>query len=227
MLIPLSELGSFRGRSVLHVGAHACEEAEAYANAGIERVIWVEANPQLVREQRAKGFEVYEALVSDTTGDTVPFFVTTNTQSSSMLPLAKHLEFYPDIVVKDILSLETITLADLAKKHAWPIEKLTWANFDLQGMELRALKGLGKLIDGLQFIYTEVETAELYKGCGRLHELDEFLGQCGFERTHLRMTDQGWGDAFYQRRPVLALTVAAAPDGVAPVPEVSVVGVPT
>jgi len=48
-------------------------------------------------------------------------------------------------------------------------------------------------------IYTEVNTADVYKGCGQLQDLDSFLGDHGLKRVMTRMTDQNWGDAIYIR----------------------------
>ena len=50
-------------KSVLHVGAHLAEEAGAYHAAGVERVLWVEANegcallPQVDEFLAERGFE--------------------------------------------------------------------------------------------------------------------------------------------------------------------------
>jgi hypothetical protein len=48
-------------------------------------------------------------------------------------------------------------------------------------------------------LYCEVNTEEVYKGCGTLDNLDTFLKEKGFLRVNIHMTDKGWGDALYVR----------------------------
>ena len=38
---------------------------------------------------------------------------------------------------------------------------------------------------------------ELYKKCGLIHEIDEFLLEYNFKRVITNMTIHGWGDALY------------------------------
>jgi hypothetical protein len=47
---------------------------------------------------------------------------------------------------------------------------------------------------------TEVNRAELYKGCARIEDLDMFLSQYGFERVETTWDGGTWGDAFYVKR---------------------------
>jgi hypothetical protein len=55
------------------------------------------------------------------------------------------------------------------------------------------------LIQHADAIYAEVNTEEVYKGCGVLPDLDSFLESKGFKREMLSMTAYGWGDALYVR----------------------------
>ena len=51
----------------------------------------------------------------------------------------------------------------------------------------------------IDYIYSEVNKAELYEGCAQMNELDNFLGEYGFKRveTYWPETWDNWGDAFY------------------------------
>ncbi len=83
------------------------------------------------------------------------------------------------------------------------MEKINFINLDIQGVELNALKSMEKYLEspGIQYIFTEVNTEHVYKDCGLLSEIDEYLSRFGFERVETKMwLDCGWGDAFYMRR---------------------------
>ena len=71
-------------------------------------------------------------------------------------------------------------------------------NLDIQGVELRALKSMEKYLQHVKYIYTEVNTEQVYKGCNLIGEIDEYLKQFGFGRVAQQTYKQfGWGDAFY------------------------------
>lgn len=85
----------------------------------------------------------------------------------------------------------------IAQEHI-PIEKLNFVNLDIQGVELRALKSMEKYLQHVKYIYTEVNTEQVYKGCNLIGEIDEYLKQFGFVRVAQQIYKQyGWGDAFY------------------------------
>ena len=41
-------------KSVLHIGAHLAEECDLYRSVGWNKVIWIEANPELINDLRKK-----------------------------------------------------------------------------------------------------------------------------------------------------------------------------
>jgi hypothetical protein len=50
----------------------------------------------------------------------------------------------------------------------------------------------------LKYIYVEVNKRELYEGCTRVDDLDQFLSDFGFKRKTTRwVLGKGWGDALY------------------------------
>ena len=86
-------------------------------------------------------------------------------------------------------------------KYNIPIDKLNFINLDIQGVELRALKSMEQYLNYVDFIYTEVNIEEVYKGCNLMSEIDEYLSNFGFKRVTQRIyTQYGWGgDAFYMK----------------------------
>ena len=184
---------------VLHVGAHEGEENSAYLSNGVNQqsIYWVEANPSLCERLSTRLPNVIQAAVSDKI-EKVTFHVTNNYQSSAILELEEHRNEHPHIHVMQTLELETKTIDSVVEAHSISANFL---NMDIQGAELKCLQGFEKHIGMIDYIYTEVNTKHLYKGCALLDELDEWLSARGFERRELRMTEHGWGDALYIRKP--------------------------
>lgn len=184
---------------VIHVGAHEGEENDAYRSMNIsqEQIYWVEANPTLCEKLSKRLPNVIQAAVSDKV-EKVTFHVTNNYQSSSILELHEHKIEHPHIHVVDTLELETKTLDSIVESHSI---RGNFLNMDIQGAELKCLQGFEKYIGMVDYVYTEVNTKEIYKGCALLDDLDNWLITRGFVRKDLRMTEHGWGDAFYIRNP--------------------------
>lgn len=213
MLIPFSELYELlkgAGKSVtgiLHVGAHECEERQAYTACGIpdERIYWVEGNPEKVKLNQEKGIpHIYQGLIWSEEKE-VDFYITKNlhmpgnTESSSLLPLGVHASYYPHVQVQETKRLKTVSLETLIRQESIPIQQLNFWNLDIQGVELEALQSAGEMIGFADCIYVEVNEQELYKGCALLPQMEAFLRTKGFQLVGKRMTQQGWGDAVFFR----------------------------
>lgn len=205
MLIDLHALCnkySFVPEGVIHIGAHLGEESDKYQSLNIDNVVWVEANPELcfqllTKFQNLKNNIVINALISDTDGEKVKFYITNNGESSSMLELDKHKHHHPHIHVTKEIILTTNRVETIVENFSLKMDKYDFLNLDVQGAELMVLKGFGELIRNLSFIYTEVNTASIYKNCAMISELDEYLLPFGFKRMETHMTEYEWGDAFY------------------------------
>jgi hypothetical protein len=194
-------------RGVFHVGAHECEEREAYNSKGIpdSAIVWVDGNLDLVIKMKDKGVpHIYYALIDEVEHD-VTFNITNNGQSSSILELGTHATMYPHIVVSERRVQRTTTIEKLKEKESIDFTNLNFWNFDIQGAELLALKGAGDLLKYADALYLEVNTDEVYKNCARLNEMDDFLLTKGFTRVAVsiyrngRGIEDGWGDALYIR----------------------------
>lgn len=206
MLIPYSTVvaalakAGITVRGVLHIGAHECEELAAYTAKGVpaSAVDWIEANPELVARMAARGIVVHNAAVSDVEAE-LPFHITNNGQSSSLLEFGTHAVSYPWCKMVKTITVRTERLESVITRCAIPIAARNFWNLDIQGAELSALRSAGDAIRHADAIYTEVNTREVYKGCCLLGELDTFLADKGFTRHSISMTDAGWGDALYIR----------------------------
>ncbi len=189
-------------KGALHVGAHDCEELDFYTYIGLAPtdVIWLDAMQDKVEQAKQRGIpNVHEAVVSDTDNEEVTFLRTNNGQSSSILPLGTHAMAYPHIHVVEQTKKKSITLDTFFQTHALDATRCTFWNFDIQGAELKALKGAECILPFANALYLEVNAEELYKGCGMLPEMDAFLQERGFKRVLTKMVPEGWGDALYLR----------------------------
>jgi hypothetical protein len=70
-------------------------------------------------------------------------------------------------------------------------------NIDVQGYELEVFKGGKDFLNEVDYIITEVNRDEVYKGCAKIDELDSFLAPYGFNRVETTWDGGTWGDAFY------------------------------
>ena len=204
MLISLeemSEIFDIKPNGVLHIGAHLAEESEIYERFGWVPVIWVEANPALVSLMKKKllpsKHTILQAAISDINGEKKEFYLSNNSQSSSLLKFKLHKKYYKNITYVDKLEVLTSRIDSLLNSYNVP----NFINLDIQGMELQALKSFGNYLNKVDYVYSEVNKKELYLGCNLVDEIDIFLESNGFKRVASRFyLKQGWGDALYIRR---------------------------
>lgn len=197
-------------KGVIHVGACTGEEREIYAECGIKRVEWFEANPEtfeilkqnLESDIKFSQNRAHKILLAHLDDLETPFFITSNfrSASSSMLPLAKHKVHYPKIEVTKELSLKTRRFDTFAEINRFDWSDINLLNMDVQGAELKVLLGFGSLVEKFDYVYSEVNTAHLYEGCVLIDELDAYLYNYGFVRRETHMTNFEWGDALYVKR---------------------------
>lgn len=210
MLIPLQSLlkkYNLKPRGVLHVGASEGQEAEVYRQAGIGKAIFIEAIPAVYRKLYARllkhpRYAAYNLCITDKDGDVVKFNISNNGgQSSSIYEFGTHTAIHPGIDFIDRAEFPTTRLDTLFATHDLSYDYLEFINFDLQGCELLALKGMGDLIDRVQCAYLEVNKRETYKGCALLPEVTNYMNNNG-----LYMVEQSawvgdsWADSFWVRR---------------------------
>ena len=192
-----------------HIGAHECEELGVYDYLGIkpEKIVWIDAIPSKVAEAKQRGIpNVYNAVITDKNDEEVIFNVSNNVQSSSVLEFGTHLQEHPGIVYVDKIKQKSITIDTFFERNNLDSANYDFWNFDIQGAELMALQGSIESIKHVKALYLEVNERELYKKCGLITDIDDFLSKYNFKRVLTSMTRHGWGDALY---------VAAADTGAA------------
>ena len=195
-------------KGIIHIGAHEAEEYEDYKNISVEKIVWVEANPDLIvyLEEKFKGIEnikIFNEAIFDEE-KTISFKISNNLQSSSILNLKEHKNLFPDVHYVKEIEMTTKRFDTLYSENDINIDDYNFLNVDVQGADLNAILSFGNLLDKIDFIYSEVNTVEVYEGCHTIDKFDEVMDEKGFQRviTHI-YHGGGWGDALYIKKNIL------------------------
>lgn len=201
MLIKFDDIVKKYGKpiGIIHIGAHLMEERSDYLQYGLNNTIWIEANPEIYNRLKLTNSneKAFNFAISDTNDLSIDLNVTNNGQSSSILELEKHKIHHPKIHVVNKIKVKTKRMDSLLKENNIDISQYNFINLDIQGAELLALKGFGKMLNHIKYIYTEINTNYLYKNCALVSEIDEYLHKFNFKRVETFLTKNEWGDALY------------------------------
>jgi len=216
MILPIDELINeykMQIQGCLHIGGHDGGEVERYYASGISRCILFEPQhhnfQSCMRVATNRNYETYNIALGQTEGIVEMYCETNNSgQSSSCLRPKKHIDQYPEIVFD---KRERVYMTTLDKFMSERDDRLDYnfINIDVQGYELEVFKGARETLNQIDYVYSEVNRAELYENCAMVEELDEFLLNYNFKRVvtswlgiprdpEMGLGTQGtWGDALY------------------------------
>ena len=192
-------------RGVIHVGAHDGDELPTYLELGAKQVLLIEANPVLAERLRNRvklvpEVTVAHCAVTDVDGP-VDLHVLSKDASSSILPLKLHQTIYPSVVENEVVTVPGRRLDQLMESLALDGADFNVMCVDVQGAELRALHGAAKTLEAIDAVSVEVNFAELFADCAQVEDIDNYLGDRGFDRVAtLTPYHPSWGDALYVRR---------------------------
>lgn len=193
-------------RGIIHVGAHTGEESTDYKACAIPKVVWVEpwkpAFDTLVSKfQGDSTVTLLNCAFGDIASDNMPMHVDTTNfgLSSSIMAPKVHLQEYPGIQFNERATVKVRRM----DQFAWLRDgSYNFLNMDVQGYELKVLQGGPETLKSIDYVYTEVNRAEIYEGCARIEQLDAFLYE--FTRAKTFWCEGGergtWGDALYIRK---------------------------
>lgn len=207
MLIPLPEIISkynLNIKNILHLGANTGQERGVYDSMNLDRVIWVEAIPevysQLVSNLSAfkKQFAI-NACIGTIDGERKIFHISNNeAQSSSYLDLGTHKNVHPEVQYVNHIEVICARVDTLMNALNFKIDNSWLLMADLQGAEMDALYSCGSLLNKFGAIYLEVNEQELYQGCALKPEIEQYLFEYGFEPIEeLIYKNFGWGDELF------------------------------
>ncbi|MBS2030633.1 MAG: FkbM family methyltransferase [Deltaproteobacteria bacterium] len=195
--------------SVFDVGANRGQFALAartvFPNAQIHSYEPIPATFAELSElaQRRGGIAAHN-LALGTQAGTQKFTVTSNSVSSSFLPLHEnHLRAYPEIQKSAEIDVQVSTLALQLAELEPPQPVLL--KLDVQGFEAEVLEGAGESLKQVKWIVLETSTRPLYQGQVLFDELCARLGKRGFRFAYPMDLHFGHGggvsqfDALFER----------------------------
>lgn len=194
---------------IVELGARDCKETlhfeENYPNANI---LTFECNPATLNICRKavigkSRISLFEKAVSDTNG-TIKFYPVNpemtettwedgNPGASSLFKASGNYEI--ENYVQDEIIVDTVRLDNILRSEDISEVDLLW--MDIQGAELMALKGLGKTINNIKVIHTEVEFIEIYTNQPLFEEIKSFLINKNFQFVGFTTQHQFAGDAVF------------------------------
>lgn len=190
-------------KGIINVGSYLADEYVSYKKLGINNIIFIEANPNVVEKLKMNvGSEcfVFNYLIYDKDDIELDFKICNHLQSSSLLNFKKHKIYYPELSnVTDIIKLKTKKLDTLIKENNVDMNRFNMLMLDIEGSEKLVLDGFTENIKYIDYIYTEVNFEEMYSDCVLFDELDQYLKMHNFKLIEYFDTKKGWGDALYGR----------------------------
>lgn len=176
-----------RPKGIIHIGAHIGEEIEHYINIGCKKLIYVEANPEVMEQltNNASKYlnkidvKVYNYAITKENG-IYPFYVTDNKMSSSLLELGTHKSHYPTVHFEKTIKVNGITFNRFLEKEIINIPDYNILILDVQGTELDVLISGNKYLYDFDLIVSEISREEVYLGCCLQKDVEEYLKKVGF-----------------------------------------------
>lgn len=189
--------------SVIHVGAHFGQEVKDYVNNGVEKGVFIEADPEtfitLKRNiEPISNYEAVNSVLSSEPGKNVNFYQSSNNGlSSSILKPKGHLIEHPGVKFSKSIKLTTDTLDTLG------LDASDLIVIDAQGNELEILRGGKNLIQFAKALWIEVSIGGLYEDDSRVEDVIEFCSSYGYRLVNLVMNTHLWGDALFLKNDYL------------------------
>lgn len=186
---------------VIHIGAHFGQEAKDYVDNGITEMVFFEPlseNLEVLEYNLSyvandANIMIYPVALGNEEKEVEMYVSNRDRMCSSVLKPKVVLEQYPDITFDERETVEMMRLDDTDLEF----DNFNFLNIDVQGYELEVLKGGAKTLEGIDYIYTEINRAEVYENTPHVDELDSYLKPYGFIRVESDWTGDTWGDGLY------------------------------
>ncbi len=179
---------------VIQVGSHHGEEIPVWNSMGIRQVHFepIQSNWEVLKA-RWPEVNCFPFALGNRDGTAEMKTETVNGgQSCSVLEPRLHKTLLPWI---EFNGTEHVRMMKL--DHVVPVGMYNFMYVDVQGYELEVFKGAGATLMCIDFIFTEVNRAEVFEGCAKIEELDAFLGERGFRRVETEWHGGDFGDSLY------------------------------
>ncbi|MFO1000100.1 MAG: FkbM family methyltransferase [Planctomycetaceae bacterium] len=155
---------------IVHVGAHAGQEAWIYVAFG-KPVIWIEPNPivmTLLREiiRKYPKQQAVQALITDRSNVETAFHISNcHGGSSSIFDLGGHQQMYPGVIYEQTIPIRSTTLDDALSRIPGSSRQNALV-MDVQGAEVVVPRGATKSLRQFKWFFAECADFEIYRnGC--------------------------------------------------------------
>jgi FkbM family methyltransferase len=125
--------------------------------------------------------KVFNYAVSDIDEDKKSFYIVEGWEGASSLLMPKKEKGVPWTLEKKVrkIQVDVVTINKFAKQNNIQNIDLVW--MDVQGNELRVLKGMTDYLSKVKMIQTEAGVKEYYENHTLFYEIKDFLSNYGFE----------------------------------------------
>jgi FkbM family methyltransferase len=193
----IAQAGEGQIGTVLHLGAGACREIDAYLRLKPAKVVLVEADPERASDLRAalRGLtqvEVVSAAVAPEEGETTLHVLNKPGESSLHAPvgLARH---WPNLKSAREVVVKGITLAQAVKRTGANGDAGNVLVLELQGAEAAVLASVTpQILQKFAWIAARVSGEALYENGATLDEVDALLQQAGFRPLPQAPDESSW-----------------------------------
>jgi FkbM family methyltransferase len=191
--------------TVVHCGAGLVEEVQIYHDTNFGPIYWIEAHPDIFQAAkkhlvRFPEQKIIEAALWDECIK-LKMNVASNLGSSSLLKSHLHAEIFPEITFLESFTVKTKRLDEIQLT----VDYGSLLVMDLQGAELKALRGAWAILPKFNYIYIEVAELELYEGAPQIREIVDFL-YTDFELVDWQISKRyGYGNLFFIRNDIVKL----------------------
>ena len=203
-------------KGILQVGASYGQELQEFLETGITAGVLIEPLPEpfaYISElcKNIKGFIAFNALCSDSSGESHTFHVASNGgQSSSIMKPNKHLEMFDYVKFEHTVQLFSTTVDEIISfldqnKHQAVTTQLDTLYLDVQGAEFKVLLGAPRTLKQINYIFAELIRGDLYEEAVPLASYCALLEAQGFTLNYLNFNKYHHADMLFVRKSILSL----------------------
>ena len=195
-LVNLSKKHNLSITGVVQIGAHYGEEDVVYDKLNIAKRMYFEPIKSsydiLVENTNSKFCEYHNVALGDQEGNFYMNLSSNRNASASILKPKNHLKIHRNVKFDGV---ERVLMKKLDSYNV--SEDYNFMNIDVQGYELKVLKGAKRILNHIDYIMCEINRDEVYEGCAHLDSIIEFLEPYGFKIIEVNWAGGQWGDGFF------------------------------
>ncbi len=189
--------------NVTVVGAHWAEEHDDYISAGAKHITYIEPCEKAFDVLKSKFDSDKSVSLFNCACGIARGYATMYTgddtinkgQSNSLLVPDLHLQLHREVEFTDTEQVSIAFLDDMLEFGKEP-QLLV---LDCQGSEGDVIRGATETLKTVEFLYSEVNRAEVYKNCTKIEELQQLLPDFEIVETGT-WVGGAWTDCLFKRK---------------------------